>query len=78
MKELEKRMIKDILITKYHKLHNLLENLKQTDKAVKIANGSCTTKKKVQLICELMPNESVQYIADILQITRQAVYKHLR
>ena len=40
-------MIKDILITKYHKLHNLLENLKQTDKAVKIANGSCTTKKKV-------------------------------
>ena len=68
-KELDKRREKDC---------DLLENLKQTDKAVKIANGSYTTKKKVQLICELMPNESVQYIADILQITRQAVYKHLR
>ncbi len=54
------------------------ENLKKTDKAIKIANSPYKTRKKVQLIKELMPKESVQFIADILQITRQAVYKSLR
>ena len=58
--------------------YDILKNLQQTDKAIKIANGSYTTKKKVELVIELMPNESVQYIADILKVTRQAVYKHLR
>ena len=68
-KELDQRKVK---------ISDFKENLKKTDKAIKTANSPYKTRKKVQLIKELMPKESVQFIADILQITRQAVYKSLR
>jgi predicted ArsR family transcriptional regulator len=40
-------------------------------------NKKLKTKVKIRLIRELMPQQTVQYIADILKISRQAVHRHL-
>ena len=40
-------------------------------------NKKLKTKVKIRLIRELMPQETVQYVADVLKISRQAVHRHL-
>lgn len=51
--------------------------LKNTKKVLEIKNGPYKTKKKIQMIQELMPSETVTFIADVLDISRQAVHKHI-
>jgi len=35
------------------------------------------TKVKIKMIQELLPSESVTYIAKVLNISRQAIHRHL-
>ena len=54
------------------------QNLEKTKEVMSISNNKkLKTKVKIRLIRELMPQETVQYVADVLKISRQAVNRHL-
>lgn len=53
-------------------------SLSLTKKVIEISeNRKLKTKVKIQLIKKLKPKETVQYIANVLKISRQAVHRHL-
>lgn len=57
---------------------DMRKTLLLTKEAIKISkNKKLKSKAKIKLIKELMPQETVQYIADILNMSRQAVHRHL-
>ncbi len=51
--------------------------LKNPKKVLEIKNGPYKSKKKIQMIRVLMPSETVTFIADVLDISMQAVHKHI-
>ncbi len=56
----------------------LIQKLQQLIDRLPISNNKkLKTKVKIRLIRELMPQETVQYVADVLKISRQAVHRHL-
>ena len=58
-------------------LKHMKAYFKNTQRVVEIKNGPYKTKRKIEMIQELMPSESITFIADVLDISRQAVHKHL-
>jgi hypothetical protein len=73
-KELTIRRIKSS--TSY--FNEMKQTLALTKQVIEIGNNKkLKTKVKIRLIRELMPKETVQYVADILKISRQAVHRHL-
>ena len=73
-KELTARRIKSS--TSY--FNEMKQTLALTKQVIEIGNNKkLKTKVKIRLIRELMPKETVQYVADILKISRQAVHRHL-
>jgi len=73
-KELSTRRIKSSA-TYFNEMKRTLALTKQV---IEIGNNKkLKSKVKIKLIRELMPQETVQYIADILKISRQAVHRHL-
>jgi hypothetical protein len=58
-----------------NEMKNTLEATKQVLKISK--NKKLKTKDKIQMIQELLPKESITYIAKVLDISRQAVHRHL-
>jgi|TARA_R110001592_G_scaffold359505_2_gene666259 hypothetical protein len=58
--------------------YQMKQNLERTKEVMSISNNKkLKTKVKIRLIRELMPQETVQYVADVLKISRQAVHRHL-
>ena len=58
--------------------NEMKQTLALTKQVIEIGNNKkLKTKVKIRLIRELMPKETVQYVADILKISRQAVHRHL-
>lgn len=72
-KELEARR-KDAAKEHFNEMKSYLRKVEQ---ARLIANSSMKTKNKIQAIQELLPEESITFIADLLKMSRQAVHKHL-
>jgi len=58
-----------------NEMKNTLEATKQVLEISK--NKKLKTKDKIQMIQELLPKESITYIAKVLDISRQAVHRHL-
>ena len=60
-------------------LRELRDKARIQRKVIKIQSyNDMGVKEKAQLLHELLPDEPQQYIADILDISRQAVSKHLK
>jgi len=58
--------------------YQMKQDLQRTKEVMSISNNKkLKTKVKIRLIRELMPKETVQYVADVLKISRQAVHRHL-
>lgn len=58
--------------------YKMKQDLEKTKEVMAISNNKkLKTKVKIRLIRELMPQETIQYVADVLKISRQAVHKHL-
>ena len=58
--------------------YQMKQDLEKTKEVMSISNNKkLKTKVKIRLIRELMPKETVQYVADVLKISRQAVHRHL-
>jgi len=58
--------------------YQMKQNLERTKEVMSISNNKkLKTKVKIRLIRELMPQETIQYVADVLKISRQAVHRHL-
>jgi hypothetical protein len=73
--ELSERKVK----TSKTYLKEMKKYLKATEKAIEIANSpGIKTKTKIEMIQELLPNESITAIADMLKISKQAIHKHLK
>tara|TARA_R110002153_G_scaffold128218_1_gene276139 strand:+ start:949 stop:1251 length:303 start_codon:yes stop_codon:yes gene_type:complete len=73
-KELTDRKVK----TASSYFYRMKQDLENTKKVIEISNNKkLKTKEKIKLIKELMPKETVQYVADVLKISRQAVHRHL-
>lgn len=73
-KELTDRKIK--MANSY--FNEMKKNLKASKQVMEISNNpKLKTKVKIQMIQELLPNESVTYIAKVLNLSRQAIHKHL-
>ena len=53
--------------------------LKATEEAIDIANSKgIKTKTKIEMIQELLPNQSITAMAAMLKISTQAIHKHLK
>lgn len=58
--------------------YKMKKNLEATKEVIEISkNKKLKTKDKIKMIQELLPNESITYIANVLKISRQAVHRHL-
>lgn len=54
------------------------KNLEATKQVMDISNNpKLKTRIKIKMIQELLPNESITYIANVLKMSRQAVHRHL-
>ena len=56
---------------------SILDEMLLHDKLLKIARGNMKTKRKIQEIISMFPKADVTYIAALLNISRQAIYRHL-
>ena len=73
-KELTSRRIK----SSASYFNEMKQTLALTKQVIEVGdNKKLKTKVKIRLIRELMPQQTVQYIADVLKISRQAVHRHL-
>ena len=73
-KELTDRKVK----TASSYFYQMKQDLENTKQVMDISNNKrLKTKEKIKLIMELMPKQTVQYVADVLKISRQAVHRHL-
>jgi len=68
-KELAERHVEESLSI----LHDMLLH----DKLLKIARGNMKTKRKIQEILSMSPGVDITYLAALLNISRQAIYRHL-
>ena len=58
--------------------YKMKQELAMTKQVMDISNNSkLKTKVKIRLIRELMPDQTVTYLADVLKISRQAIHRHL-
>jgi hypothetical protein len=58
--------------------NEMKSSLEATKKVIEISNNKkLKTKTKIKMIQELLPNESITYIANVLNISRQAIHRHL-
>jgi len=54
------------------------ESLESTKQVMEISNNKrLKTKDKIKMIQELLPEESITFIANVLNISRQAIHRHL-
>ena len=59
-------------------LIKMKESLESTKQVIEISNNKrLKTKEKIKMIQELLPDESVTFIANVLNISRQAIHRHL-
>ena len=59
-------------------LTKMKESLESTKQVLIISNNKkLKTKDKIKMIQELLPEESVTFIANVLNISRQAIHRHL-
>ena len=73
-KELTDRKVKDA--SSY--FYEMKKNLEATKQVMDISKDpKLKTKVKIKMIQELLPSESVTYIAKVLNISRQAIHRHL-
>ena len=73
-KELSTRRIKSSATY----FNEMKRTLALTKEVIEIGNNKkLKSKVKIKMIKELMPQQTVQYIADVLKISRQAVHRHL-
>lgn len=60
-------------------LKEMKQYLKATEKAIEIAKApGIKTKAKVQMIQELLPNQSITAMASMLNVSRQVLHRHLK
>lgn len=58
--------------------YEMKQNLEATKQVMDISNNpKLKTKVKIKMIQELLPNESITYIANVLKLSRQAIHRHL-
>lgn len=58
--------------------NKMKESLESTKQVMEISNNKrLKTKDKIKMIQELLPEESITFIANVLNISRQAVHRHL-
>lgn len=73
-KELTERRVK--AASSY--FYEMKKSLEATKKVMDISNNpKLKTKVKIKMIQELLPNESITYIAKVLNLSRQAIHRHL-
>ncbi len=54
------------------------KNLEATKQVMDISKDpKLKTKVKIKMIQELLPSESITYIAKVLNLSRQAIHRHL-
>ena len=59
-------------------LIKMKESLESTKQVMQISNNKkLKTKDKIRMIQELLPEESITFIANVLNISRQAIHRHL-
>lgn len=59
-------------------LNKMKESLESTKQVMEISNNKrLKTKDKIRMIQELLPEESITFIANVLNMSRQAVHRHL-
>jgi len=59
-------------------LNKMKESLESTKQVMEISNNKkLKTKDKIKMIQELLPEESITFIANVLNISRQAIHRHL-
>jgi hypothetical protein len=59
-------------------LNKMKESLESTKQVIEISNNKrLKTKDKIKMIQELLPEESITFIANVLNISRQAIHRHL-
>jgi hypothetical protein len=60
-------------------LKEMQQYLKATEKAIEVADAKgIKTKTKIEMIQELLPNQSITAMASMLKISTQAIHKHLK
>jgi hypothetical protein len=60
-------------------LREMKQYLQATEQAIEIANSpGIKTKTKIEMIQELLPNETVTGMAAMLKVSKQAIHKHLK
>lgn len=60
-------------------LKEMKEHLKSMGQAIEIAESpGIKTKTKIEMIQELIPNQSITAMAAMLKISKQAIHKHLK
>lgn len=58
--------------------YEMKKNLEAAKQVMDISNNKkLKTKQKIKMIQELLPNESITYIANVLNLSRQAIHRHL-
>jgi len=59
-------------------LNKMKESLELTKQVVEISNNKrLKTKDKIKIIQGLLPEESITFIANVLNVSRQAIHRHL-
>ena len=59
-------------------LIKMKESLESTKQVIEISNNKrLKTKEKIKMIQELLPEESIIFIANVLNVSRQAIHRHL-
>lgn len=59
-------------------LDSIKNHLKSMEDVIEIANSNMKTSAKIKEILNIMPNETVTFISNVLNVSRQSIHKHLK